>query len=192
MYGAQEVLPTPEDAKPAPMAPYGASKASADLYCGLFERLHGMSVCSLRYGNVYGERQDPLGEAGVIAIFCGKLLAGERPTVFGTGEQTRDYVYVGDVVAANLAAGESDARGGFNVGTGRETTVLEIVEIFRELAGDTGFEPEMAPARLGELERSWIDVSRAREELGWSARVDLRDGMRRTLEWTRANAAPIG
>src|SRR3954454_23094133 len=115
------------------MAAYGASKACAELYVGLFERLYGMSVCSLRYGNVYGERQDPLGEAGGIAIFCGKLLAGERPTVYGTGEQTRDYVYVGDVVAANLAAAESDARGGFNIGTGEETTVLDLVELFQKL-----------------------------------------------------------
>src|SRR3954469_3631436 len=173
------------------MAPYGASKASADLYCGLFERLYDFSVCSLRYANVYGERQDPLREAGVIAIFCGKMLAGERPTVFGSGAQTRDYVYVGDVVAANLAAGASDARGGFNVGTGRETSVLELVELFRGLSGG-GFEPEMAPARLGELERSWIDVSRARVELGWSAQVSLEDGMRRTLDWTRADAARVG
>jgi UDP-glucose 4-epimerase len=187
MYGAQEQLPTPESASPAPMAPYGASKASADLYCGLFERLYDYSVASLRYANVYGQRQDPLGEAGVIAIFCGKLLNGERPTIFGTGEQTRDYVNVDDVVAANLAAGDSDARGGFNIGTGVETSVLQIVDIFRALAGDQDFEPEMAPARLGELERSWIDVSRARDELGWSAQVELEDGMRRTLEWTRAD-----
>src|SRR3954451_4668234 len=178
IYGVQEQLPTPEDTLPAPMAPYGASKYGAEVYCGLYERLHGMSVCSLRYGNVFGERQDPLGEAGVIAIFCGKLLAGEQPTVYGTGEQTRDYVYVGDVVAANLAAADSDAGGGFNIGTGRESTVLELVEIFRELADGVSFEPEMAPARLGELERSWIDVSRAREELGWGAETGLEDGMR--------------
>jgi UDP-glucose 4-epimerase len=190
MYGAQEVLPTPEDAQPAPMAPYGASKASADLYCGLYSRLHDMSVCSLRYANVYGERQDPLGEAGVIAIFCGKLLSGGRPTVYGTGEQTRDYVYVGDVVAANLAAAGSDARGGFNIGTGQETTVLELVDIFKRIGAGVEFESDLAPARLGELERSWIDVTRAREQLGWSAVTELEDGMRRTLEWTRSAAQP--
>jgi UDP-glucose 4-epimerase len=190
MYGAQDVLPTPEDATPAPMAPYGASKACADLYCGLYSRLHDFSVCSLRYANVYGERQDPLGEAGVIAIFCGRLLAGERPTVYGTGEQTRDYVYVGDVVAANLAAGDSEARGGVNIGTGKETTVLELLEIFKDLSGGA-FEAEFAPARLGELERSWIDVTRARDELAWSAQVELADGMRRTLEWSRASASSV-
>jgi UDP-glucose 4-epimerase len=189
IYGAQDVLPTPEATAPAPMAPYGASKACAEVYCGLYTRLYDMSICSLRYGNVYGERQDPLGEAGVIAIFCGRLLAGERPTVYGTGEQTRDYVYVGDVVAANVAAAASDARGGFNIGTGRETDVLELVRIFGELADGGSFEPELAPPRLGELERSRIDVSRAERELGWSAQVGLEEGMRRTLEWTRASAA---
>src|SRR3954454_21497244 len=138
------------------MAAYGASKACADLYCGLFERLYGMSVVSLRYGNVYGERQDPLGEAGVIAIFCGKLLTGERATVFGDGKQTRDYVYVGDVVAVNLAAAGADVTGGGNIGTGRETDV-------RELPAVLGVEYDHAPPRHGELERSYIDVTRARE-----------------------------
>jgi UDP-glucose 4-epimerase len=185
IYGVQEQLPTPESATPQPMAPYGASKACAEVYVGLFERLYGMNACSLRYGNVYGERQDPLGEAGVIAIFCGRLLEGQRPTVFGDGRQTRDYIYVGDVVSANLAAAASNATGGFNIGTGQETDVLELVRIFQEL-GDGDFEPEMAPARLGELERSSIDVSRARDELGWSAQMDLEEGMRRTLDWTRA------
>jgi UDP-glucose 4-epimerase len=181
IYGVQEVIPTPETTTPAPMAPYGASKYCAEIYCGLFERLHGLSVVSLRYGNVYGERQDPLGEAGVIAIFCGKLLNGERATVFGDGRQTRDYIYVGDVVAANLAAAGSDITGGVNIGTGQETDVLEIARIL-------GAEYDLAPARLGELERSHIDVTRAREELGWSAEMELESGMRRTLDWTRATA----
>jgi UDP-glucose 4-epimerase len=181
IYGVQEVLPTPETILPAPMAPYGASKFCAEVYCGLFERLHGLSVVSLRYGNVYGERQDPLGEAGVIAIFCGKLLGGERATVFGDGRQTRDYIYVGDVVAANLAAAGSDIVGGVNIGTGVETDVLEIARVLE-------VEYDFAPPRLGELERSSIDVSRAREELGWTSQVELEDGMRRTLDWTRAAA----
>src|SRR3954468_7950971 len=147
VYGEQAELPTPEDRLPAPMAPYGASKYGAEVYCGLYERLHGMSVCSVRYGNVFGERQDPLGEAGVIAIFCGRLLNGERPTVFGNGRQTRDYVYVGDVVSANLAAGDAAEGGPFNIGTGRETDVLEIARVLGELGGGDGFEPEFAPAR---------------------------------------------
>jgi UDP-glucose 4-epimerase len=184
IYGAQDVLPTPETTTPAPMAPYGASKACAEVYCDLFARLYGMSVVSLRYGNVYGERQDPLGEAGVIAIFCGKLLTGERATVFGDGKQTRDYVYVGDVVSANLAAAESETTGGVNIGTGQESDVLELARIL-------GVEYDFAPPRLGELERSHIDVTRAREELGWSSAVSLEDGMRRTLDWSR-EAAPAG
>src|SRR4051794_17613130 len=181
IYGVQDVLPTPESATPAPMAPYGASKACAEVYCGLFERLHGMSIASLRYGNVYGERQDPLGEAGVIAIFCGKLLAGERATVFGDGRQTRDYIYVGDVVAANMAAGDASSGGAYNIGTGEETDVLELARIL-------GVEYDLAPPRLGELERSHIDVTRAREVLDWSAQVGLEEGMHRTLEWSRVAA----
>jgi len=136
---------------------------------------------SLRYGNVYGPRQDPLGEAGVVAIFCGKLLDGEQPLVFGDGLQTRDYVYVGDVVAANLAAASSDAGGAFNVGLGVESTVLDIVEILGRLGGRDDFQPEHAPERKGEIRRIAIDPSRAREELGWEARVQLEEGLDRTL-----------
>ena len=109
IYGEGKIIPAPEDHPVAPEAPYGLSKFCAEGYCDLFARLHGLSTVSLRYGNVYGPRQDPLGEAGVVAIFCGKLLEGRRPTVFGDGLQTRDYVFVGDVVAANLLAAESNA-----------------------------------------------------------------------------------
>src|SRR5919108_640386 len=128
IYGEGQTIPAPEDHPVAPEAPYGLSKFCAENYCQLFTRLHGLSTVSLRYGNVYGPRQDPLGEAGVIAIFCGKLLAGERPTIFGDGRQTRDYVYVGDVATANLLAAESDAGGPFNIGLGEEDDVLELVE----------------------------------------------------------------
>src|ERR671911_553970 len=128
IYGEAQTIPAPEDHPVAPEAPYGLSKFCADNYCELFTRLHGLSTVSLRYGNVYGPRQDPLGEAGVIAIFCGKLMQGERPTVYGDGTQTRDYIHVDDVVAANLAAAESDLTGSFNVGTGRETSVLDLIE----------------------------------------------------------------
>src|SRR4051795_3404573 len=172
IYGVQEQLPTPESATPAPMAPYGASKACAEVYVGLYERLHGMSACSLRYGNVYGERQDPLGEAGVIAIFCGKLIEGEKPTVFGSGEQTRDYVYVGDVVAANLAAAESDATGAFNIGTGRQKSVLDIVEALDKLA-DGSFEPDMAAERPGEVQHIALDHTPARGGIGFGRGGEL-------------------
>jgi UDP-glucose 4-epimerase len=183
IYGEGQILPAPEDHPVAPLAPYGNSKFCAENYCSLFRRLHGLSTVSLRYGNVYGPRQDPLGEAGVIAIFCGKLLEGGRPTVYGDGTQTRDYDYVGDVVAANLAAVETDTPGPYNVGTGVETSVLELVEALRSVAGDAAasFEPEFAPERPGEVQRIAIDPSRAREELGWQPRVDLREGLERTL-----------
>ncbi len=136
----------------------------------------------LRLGNVYGPRQDPLGEAGVIAIFCGKLAASEAPTVYGDGAQTRDYIYVDDVVDAALAAAAGTASGAFNIGTGRETSVLELVELLRDLGGSSDFEPEFAPARPGEVERIALDCSRAAEELGWNAAVDLRAGLAKTLE----------
>jgi UDP-glucose 4-epimerase len=184
VYGEGQIIPAPETHPVAPEAPYGQSKFAAEGYCELFRRLHGVSAVSLRYGNVYGPRQDPLGEAGVIAIFCGRLLAGERPIVFGDGLQTRDYVHVDDVVAANLAAVESDAIGAFNVGTGVETTVLQLVEALAPLA-DAPFEPDHRPARPGEVQRIALDCARAREELGWESRVLLDDGLTQTLESVR-------
>src|SRR3954449_12693439 len=192
IYGDVDTIPTPETTPPRPMAAYGTSKLCAETYCGLYERLYGLSTVTLRYGNVYGPRQDPLGEAGVIAIFCGKLMSGERPTIFGDGRQTRDYVYVADVVAANLAAASHpEAHGVYNVGTGRESSVLEVLAALRRAAGLEADElqPEFAPARLGELQRSALDVGRARAELGFTAEAGLDDGMRRTLEWARAAAA---
>jgi UDP-glucose 4-epimerase len=180
IYGEGQTIPAPEDHPVAPEAPYGLSKFCAENYCGLFTRLHGLSTVSLRYGNVYGPRQDPLGEAGVIAIFCGRLLTGERPTIFGDGRQTRDYVYVGDVVAANLLAAESDAGGPFNIGLGVEVNVLDLVDALRPHAAN-GFDPEHAPERPGEVRRIALDCSRAREELGWEAKVGLEEGLQRTL-----------
>jgi UDP-glucose 4-epimerase len=192
IYGDVDRIPTPESVAPRPMAAYGTSKLCAETYCGYYQRLYGLSTVTLRYGNVYGPRQDPLGEAGVIAIFCGKLLAGERPTIFGDGRQTRDYVYVGDVVAANLAAASHpEASGVYNVGTGTESSVLEVLAALRRAAeaGDDELQPEFAPARLGELQRSALDVGRARAELGFAAQASLDDGMRRTLDWARAAQA---
>jgi UDP-glucose 4-epimerase len=180
IYGEARTIPAPEDHPVAPEAPYGLSKFCAESYCEMFGRLHGLSTISLRYGNVYGPRQDPLGEAGVIAIFCGKLLEGARPTIFGDGLQTRDYVYVSDVVEANLRAVESEASGPFNVGVGVEVNVLELVEALRPYARD-GFEPEHAPERPGEVKRIALDCTRAREELGWEAKVRLEEGLELTL-----------
>jgi UDP-glucose 4-epimerase len=181
IYGEGKIIPAPEDHPAEPEAPYGQSKFAAEGYLELYRRLHGLSTVSLRYGNVYGPRQDPLGEAGVIAIFCGKVLDGSTPTVFGDGLQTRDYVYVGDVVAANLAAASSDAHGAFNIGTGRQTTVLDIVEALGQIAG-RDFDAELAPERPGEVRHIALDYTRAREELGYEPQVELRDGLERTLQ----------
>jgi UDP-glucose 4-epimerase len=180
--GEGQQLPLSEEAPIAPLAAYGQSKYAAEGYLALYERLYGLSGVSLRLGNVYGPRQDPLGEAGVIAIFCGALTEGRRPTIFGDGTQTRDYIYVGDVVAAALAAADSEVTGPINIGTGRETTVLELVDALRELSGDKGFQADLAPPRPGEVQRIALDASRAKQELGWKATVDLNDGLRRTLD----------
>jgi len=192
IYGDADEMPTPESAPARPMAAYGQSKFCAEAYCGWYERLYGLSSVILRYGNVYGPRQDPHGEAGVVAIFCGKLLAGERPLIFGDGRQTRDYTYVGDIVAANLAAAaHPEAHGAYNIGTGAESSVVEVLGALRRAAGlgEGELEPEFEPARKGELQRSSLDVTRARAELGFSADTDLVAGMKPTLEWARESAA---
>ncbi len=180
--GEGQQLPLSEDAPIAPLAAYGQSKFAAEGYLALYERLYGLSGISLRLGNVYGPRQDPLGEAGVIAIFCGVLREGGQPTVFGDGSQTRDYIYVGDVVAAALAAAESEVTGPVNIGTGRETSVLDLVEALRTLGGREDFEAKLAPERPGEVQRITLDASRAERELGWRPKTDLNEGLRLTLD----------
>ncbi|HYM58278.1 MAG TPA: GDP-mannose 4,6-dehydratase [Solirubrobacteraceae bacterium] len=180
IYGEGQVLPAPEDHPVAPEAPYGLSKFCAEQYCELFRRLHGLNTLSLRYGNVFGPRQDPLGEAGVIAIFCGALLEHRTPQIFGDGEQTRDYIYVGDVVEANLRAAAAEATGAINIGRGVQTSVVEIVSALARHS-DNGFQATHGPARPGEVQHIYLDTSRAREELGWEARVDLDEGLELTL-----------
>jgi len=180
IYGEGQQLPAPESHPVAPEAPYGQSKFAAEGYCELYRRLHGLSTISLRLGNVYGPRQDPLGEAGVIAIFCGRLRAGEPPLVYGDGLQTRDYVFVGDVVAAVLAAAASEADGAFNIGLGREVTVLDLVAALGSLS-DEPFEAEHRPERPEEVRHIALDSARAHEALGWEGKVELADGLARTL-----------
>jgi len=184
IYGETDVIPTPETEPPLPMAAYGQSKFCAECYLGLYERLYGMSTLALRFGNVYGPRQDPHGEAGVIAIFSGLLREGKRPKVYGTGEQTRDYIYVGDLVGAIAAAGDADVTGAINLGTEEETSVLHIVERMATFEPDVDFSPDLQPARLGEIDRSCLAVSKAREELGWTATTRIDDGLRLTYEST--------
>ena len=182
LYGNAEIWPTAEDHPIRPLAPYGQGKYAAEGYCELYTRLHGLATVSLRYGNVYGPRQDVHGEAGVVAIFCGALIDGRRPTVYGDGRQTRDWVEVSDVARANLMAAEGDVTGPFNIGRGEETSVLDLIDALNDVS-DRGplAEPEFAPERPGEVSRSCLDVNRARAELGWTAEVGLRDGLRRIL-----------
>ncbi len=180
--GAGKELPLDESAQIEPMSAYGQSKYAAEGYLGLYQRLYGLSSMALRLGNVYGPRQDPLGEAGVIAIFSGLLESGGRPTIFGDGTQTRDYIYVGDVVAAALAGAGSDVSGSFNIGTGRETSVLELAEALGRLSGAESFEPEFAPARAGEVQRITLDASRAERELDWRPQTSLDEGLKLTLD----------
>lgn len=179
--GADKQLPLPESTPIAPLSGYGQSKYAAEGYLGLFERLHGLSGMSLRLGNVYGPRQDPLGEAGVVAIFCGLLKNGGRPTVYGDGTQTRDYIYVGDVVSAALAAGATRLGGAVNIGTGREASVLDLVEILSGIEGRDDFTPEFAPERPGEVQRISLDAALAERELGWTPGTSLEQGLAQTL-----------
>ena len=188
IYGETDIVPTPEGTEIRSEAPYGQAKYAGEGYLSLWRRLHGLSTVSLRFGNVYGPRQDPLGEAGVIAIFCGKLETGGAPTVFGDGRQTRDYVFVDDVVRACMIAADGDHDGAYNVGRGQEVSVLDLVDQLGTLGEELGllkggadFEPQLAPARPGEVQRSALDPTRSREELGFVAEVGLEDGLRRTL-----------
>ncbi|MDE3132336.1 MAG: GDP-mannose 4,6-dehydratase, partial [Acidobacteriota bacterium] len=184
LYGDADLLPTPEDHPIRSLAPYGQSKYAAEGYFELYTRLHGLSSVSLRYGNVYGPRQDVHGEAGVVAIFCGCLVEGQTPHIYGDGRQTRDWVDVADVVAANLLAADSQVTGPVNIARGEETSVLDLVAALGDAGAVHGLalpEPEFLPMRAGEVSRSRLDITRAREELGWAPSVALRDGLERIL-----------
>jgi UDP-glucose 4-epimerase len=189
LYGEAEVIPSPEDTPANPDSPYGIAKLSAELYLAAYSRVHGLDGVVLRLGNVYGPRQDPHGEAGVVAIFCGRVLRGESLTIFGTGEQIRDYVYVGDVARAVLAAATQPlpavgplAARAFNVGTGVGSSVLDLARVI----GDVAQRPAalvFAPKRAGELDRSELDASKAARLLGWRAEQSLAAGLRQTYDW---------
>jgi UDP-glucose 4-epimerase len=183
VYG-ETARPAREDDPLTPLAPYGASKLAGEQYLATWNRLHGTGHVTLRFANVYGPRQLPKLEGGVIAIFMNRIAAGEPVTIFGDGEQTRDFVYVTDVVAAMLAAAKH--RGGvFNVGTGIETSVNRLYAVIQEITG-TDADPEYAPARLGDLLRSSVDVTRAERELGWRPEGTLEAGLAETWAWAAA------
>lgn len=184
VYGEQEIFPAPESHPTQPASPYGVSKRTGELYLSYYHQAYGLPYIALRYANVYGPRQSAHGEAGVVAIFLSLLLSGKTPVINGDGKQSRDYVYVGDVVAANVAAIESNFIGPVNIGTGVETDVVAIYNHLRAAVG-SGLEAQHGPAKVGEQRRSSIDNRRAAEVLGWRPQVALADGLKRTAAYYR-------
>jgi len=181
LYGEPKILPAKEDSPIEPLSPYGVSKFAPEQYLNYFNRLYGIERVILRYGNVYGSRQDPLGEAGVIAIFTGRTLNDLQPVIYGDGNQTRDYIFVEDVVRANILAIEG--KGGiYNIGTGIETSVNDLVKMFSEIL-NKHIEPVYAPPRKGEVQRIALDTSKAKKELGFTPKFSLEEGLKRTVDW---------
>lgn len=190
IYGEGRQLPATEEHPVNPEAPYGASKHALEHYLYIAKLLHGLEYVALRYPNVYGPRQNPHGEAGVNAIFIGLMLQGKRPRIFGTGEQVRDYVYVDDVVDANLLALEKGSGDIVNLGTGVGTSVNDIVRELNAILG-TSIEPIYEAPRPGEVQRIYLDATRARQVLGWTPKTPFREGLRRTVEWSKSNPLPV-
>lgn len=192
----ETILPTPEDKISLPASPYGAAKFSVEMYLHFFWKTYGMKYIALRLANVYGPRQSPHGEAGVVAIFTNKMLRGEQPMIFGDGKQTRDYVYVGDVVRANLLALASNKIGSYNVGTAKETDVLSLFRKIKKLTGSGVREIHGLPPNQekkanvvmpGEQKRSVLSFKKIQREFGWKPTVSLDDGLKKTVEWFRKN-----
>jgi len=202
LYGEPEKLPASEDTPIEPLSPYGVAKYCAENYLNYFKRLYelrdrhaslrsahddkeersvGIERVILRYANVYGPRQDPLGEAGVVAIFAGKILKGEKPVIYGDGNQTRDYVFVEDVVQANILA-LSGKEGTYNIGTGKETSVNDLIEVFSKVLGYE-IKPEYVSPRKGEVHRISLDADMAKRELGFVPKYSLEEGIKKTIEW---------
>jgi len=181
LYGEPEALPASEDTPIEPLSAYGVAKYCVENYLNYFKRLYGIERVILRYANVYGPRQDPLGEAGVVAIFTGKILKGEKPVIYGDGNQTRDYIYIEDVVEANILALNGKERV-YNIGTGKETSVNELINVFSNVLGKE-IKPEYATPRKGEVHRISLDADMAKRELGFVPKYSLEEGLKKTIEW---------
>jgi UDP-glucose 4-epimerase len=184
LYGDGAPLPTPEDFPARPLSPYGASKLAGEAYVATWARLYEVPNVVLRLGNVYGPRQNPHGEAGVVAIFSGRLLEDEQPSLRGEGKPTRDYVYVTDVASAFVAAAGGGRAGTYNVGTGRETSTARLLDLLQKAMG-TSVEPQQVELQPGELQASALDASLIERELGWSPTVQFEEGLLKTLDWYR-------
>ena len=190
-YGDTDLIPTPESHPQRPVSCYGAAKAASEIYLGVYRANHGFKVTALRYANVYGPRQDPKGEAGVVAIFCGRLLEGKPCIIYGDGGQTRDYVFVGDVARANLLAAQTPFDGPLNIGTGVENDVNAIYAHLARAAGVSS-RADHAPARMGEQRRSCVDPRAALSALGWRPEVAIGDGLARTFEHFKKERGEVG
>jgi UDP-glucose 4-epimerase len=184
LYGDPQVHPCPDDHPVMPLSPYGMSKYLGELYLEFYRRLYRINYTSLRYGNVYGPRQDPHGEAGVVAIFSQAMLEGKQPEIFGDGDQERDFVCVDDVVEANILAIKRGDGLAMNIGTGQKTSINRVFDLLKGIIGYR-WEPLHGPARLGDVYQISLHSGTAERELGWKAQVDLEDGLRRTVEYFR-------
>ncbi|NQW24427.1 MAG: GDP-mannose 4,6-dehydratase [SAR202 cluster bacterium] len=191
LYGDPETIPCSDDAPITPVSPYGMSKWVAEQYMDFYYRQYRLNYTSLRYGNVYGPRQDPHGEAGVIAIFSRAMLEGKQPSIFGDGTQERDFVSVFDVIDANIEAIDRGDGKAMNIATGEATTVNRIVEILRSITGYK-WDPLHAPQRAGEVYRIALDCTRAAQELDWSPKISLEDGLQITVDYFRESMNPSG
>ena len=185
IYGDADIVPTPEDYLEFPLSPYGIAKLTVEKYLNYYYQVFGLPYISLRLANVYGPRQNSKGEAGVIAIFCDKMLLGKQPVINGSGLQTRDFIYVDDVVEANILAMKSRKTGIFNIGTAEETNINTIFRKLKELTGSKCKEIH-GQEKLGEQERSCLDYSKAKKELGWKPQYNLEKGLEQTVKWFRA------
>ena len=182
IYGEPQYLPVDERHPINPLSQYGISKHTVEHYLYLYGLQYRLNYVVLRYPNVYGPRQNPDGEAGVVAIFAGQMLRGEKPTIFGSGDKTRDYTHVSDVVAANLLAMERGNNAIYNIGTGVETSDREMFDTLAKVLGYSG-NPLYAPVRTGEIYRIYLDATKARKELGWQARLSLKEGLAQTVSY---------
>jgi UDP-glucose 4-epimerase len=182
IYGDAKVIPTSENFLARPMSPYGIAKLSFEHYLDYYQKVFGLDFVSLRYANVYGPRQNSKGEAGVVAIFCDQILSKNKPVIYGDGQQTRDYVFVDDIVEANVLSLQKNIQGIFNIGTGKETSVNQLFQKINKIF-DGKIQKKHSPAKKGEQKRSCLDCRKAKKDLGWKNKVDLDEGLERTVEW---------
>ncbi len=186
IYGNDAKTPITEDTKKNPASPYGISKVTVEKYLTFYNKVHGIKFTTLRYSNVYGPRQNPKGEAGVISLFVSQMLNNQQPTIFGNGDQTRDYVFVKDIVKANLLALDKGDNQAFNLGTGKETTVNELFNMVKKLTSYQG-NPNYLDSRPGELMGNCLDTSKANNVLDWKPEFELEQGLKQTVDWFKEN-----